>query len=179
MVKRFNIASTVSASKSTTARVGGYSYFGSFAVVEARRLHGGGDGRRYVVEVLLGPPAKIARLADRLGRARRAQWDFDAIGQWAEDSQSATHIAWLRDIWSRVEPHLKGSVYVNHVAADDLPEKVRASFGDNYQRLRELKAKFDPANLFRGNANIPVAAENLIQTVAFQSGKLLTEWSVF
>jgi FAD/FMN-containing dehydrogenase len=34
-------------------------------------------------------------------------------------------------------------------------EKVRTSFGDNYQRLRELKAKFDPANLFRGNANIP------------------------
>jgi FAD/FMN-containing dehydrogenase len=89
--------------------------------------------------------------------ARRAQWDFDAIGQWAEGSQSATHIAWLRDIWSRVEPHLKGSVYVNHVAADDLPEKVRASFGDNYRRLRELKAKFDPTNLFRVNANIPPA----------------------
>ena len=89
--------------------------------------------------------------------ARRPQWDFDAIGQWAESSQSATHIAWLREIWSRVEPHLKGSVYVNHVAADDLPEKVRASFGDNYQRLRELKAKFDPTNLFRVNANIPPA----------------------
>jgi FAD/FMN-containing dehydrogenase len=89
--------------------------------------------------------------------ARRVQWDFDAIGQWADGSQSATHIAWLRDIWSRVEPHLKGSVYLNHVAADDLPEKVRASFGDNYQRLRELKAKFDPTNLFRLNANVPPA----------------------
>jgi FAD/FMN-containing dehydrogenase len=53
------------------------------------------------------------------------------------------------------EGQLKGSVYVNHVAADDLPEKVRASFGDNYRRLRELKAKFDPTNLFRVNANIP------------------------
>jgi FAD/FMN-containing dehydrogenase len=89
--------------------------------------------------------------------ARRAQWDFDAIGQWVDGSQSATHIAWLRDIWSRVEPHLKGSVYLNHVAADDLPEKVRASFGDNYQRLRDLKTKFDPGNLFRVNANIPPA----------------------
>ena len=87
--------------------------------------------------------------------ARRAQWDFDAIGQWADGSQSATHIAWVRDTWSRVESHLKGSVYINHVAADDLPEKVRASFGDNYQRLRQLKGKFDPTNLFRVNANIP------------------------
>jgi FAD/FMN-containing dehydrogenase len=87
--------------------------------------------------------------------ARRAQWDFDAIGQWADGSQSATHIAWVRDTWSRVESHLKGSVYINHVAADDLPEKVRASFGDNYQRLRQLKGTFDPTNLFRVNANIP------------------------
>lgn len=87
--------------------------------------------------------------------ARRVQWDFDAIGQWAEGTQSPTHIAWVRDTWKRVEPHLKGSVYINHVAADDLPEKVRASFGDNYQRLRQLKTRFDPTNLFRMNANIP------------------------
>jgi FAD/FMN-containing dehydrogenase len=89
--------------------------------------------------------------------ARRAQWDFDAIGQWADGAQSATHIGWLRSIWSRVEPHLQGSVYINHVAADDLPEKVRASFGENYQRLRGLKAKFDPTNFFRMNANVPPA----------------------
>ena len=87
--------------------------------------------------------------------ARRPQWDFDAIGQWIDGAQSATHIGWLRNIWSRVEPHLQGSVYINHVAADDIPEKVRASFGENYQRLRELKAKFDPKNFFRMNANIP------------------------
>jgi FAD/FMN-containing dehydrogenase len=86
--------------------------------------------------------------------ARRPQWDFDAIGQWVDGAQSATHIGWLRNIWSRVEPHLQGSVYINHVAADDLPEKVRASFGENYRRLRELKAKFDPTNFFRMNANI-------------------------
>ena len=87
--------------------------------------------------------------------ARQMQWDFDLIGQWTDGMQSATHISWVRDVWSRVEPHLKGSVYLNHVAADDLPSKVRASFGANYQRLRELKTKFDPANFFRINANIP------------------------
>ncbi len=88
---------------------------------------------------------------------RRPQWDFDAIGQWREGSESATHIAWLRDVWSRVEPHLQGSAYVNHIAADDQPEKVRASYGENYQRLRQLKALYDPTNLFRLNANIPPA----------------------
>jgi FAD/FMN-containing dehydrogenase len=63
----------------------------------------------------------------------------------------------VRGIWNRVEPHLQGSAYVNHLAADDRPEKVRASFGENYARLRQLKAVYDKANLFRMNANIAPA----------------------
>jgi FAD/FMN-containing dehydrogenase len=86
---------------------------------------------------------------------RRAQWDFDAIGQWANAGESAVHTAWVRALWSKLEPHLQGSAYVNHLAADDRPEKVRASFGTNYGRLRALKAVYDPTNLFRVNANIP------------------------
>jgi len=85
---------------------------------------------------------------------RRAQWDFDAIGQWADAGESTKHIAWVRALWSKLEPHLQGSAYVNHLAADDRPEKVRASFGENYGRLRALKAVYDPKNLFRVNANI-------------------------
>jgi hypothetical protein len=89
--------------------------------------------------------------------ARRAQWDFDAIGQWTEASESAAHIAWVRDLWGQLEPHLQGSAYINHIAADDRPEKVRASFGENHGRLREIKAVYDKANLFRVNSNIPPA----------------------
>lgn len=89
--------------------------------------------------------------------ARAAQWDFDAIGQWTDGAESATHIAWVREIWTRLEPHLQGSVYVNHIAADDRPEKVRASFGANHQRLREIKSVYDKANLFRMNSNIQPA----------------------
>lgn len=92
--------------------------------------------------------------SDTAFSARNAQWDFDAIGQWADGAESATHIAWLKDVWAQAEPHLKGTVYINHVAADDKPEKVRASYGENHARLRALKAKFDPENLFRVNANI-------------------------
>ncbi len=85
---------------------------------------------------------------------RRAQWDFDAIGQWADVGESEIHTAWVRALWSKLEPHLQGSAYVNHLAADDRPEKLRASFGTNYGRLRALKAVYDPTNLFRVNANI-------------------------
>lgn len=86
--------------------------------------------------------------------ARRTQWDFDAIGQWAESSESQQHIAWVRALWDRCLPHLEGSAYVNHLALDDSPEKIRASYGTNYGRLSELKARYDPTNLFRLNANI-------------------------
>ena len=50
-----------------------------------------------------------------------------------------------------------GKAYVNHLAADDRPEVVRASFGENYARLRQLKTVYDPTNLFRVNANISPA----------------------
>jgi FAD/FMN-containing dehydrogenase len=86
--------------------------------------------------------------------ARRTQWDFDAIGQWADPSESQQHIAWVRSLWDNLQPHLEGSAYVNHIALDDAPEKVRASYGKNHRRLSLLKARYDPTNVFRVNANI-------------------------
>jgi FAD/FMN-containing dehydrogenase len=89
--------------------------------------------------------------------ARRPLWDFDIIGQWADAAESNGHIAWVRALWDRLEPELLGTVYINHMAADDKPEKMRASYGENYARLRELKGVYDPTNLFRVNANISPA----------------------
>jgi len=89
--------------------------------------------------------------------ARRTQWDFDAIGQWADAGTSAQQVAWVRTLWTRCEPHLLGKAYVNHLSADDRPETVRASYGENYSRLRQVKTVYDPTNLFRLNPNLPPA----------------------
>jgi hypothetical protein len=89
--------------------------------------------------------------------ARRRTWDFDLIGQWTEAAESNGHIDWVRTVWSRVEPELLGTVYINHMMGDDRPERVRASYGENYGRLRELKSVYDPMNLFQVNANIAPA----------------------
>ena len=51
-------------------------------------------------------------------------------------------------------PALGNTGYINHLAADDPPEKVRASYGTNLERLRQLKTKYDPTNFFRLNPNI-------------------------
>jgi hypothetical protein len=54
-------------------------------------------------------------------------------------------------------PHLEQAVYVNDLGADE-PERVRAAYGASYDRLGAVKAKYDPANFFRGNQNVVVAA---------------------
>jgi Berberine and berberine like len=89
--------------------------------------------------------------------ARRAQWDFDAIGQWADPAESARHIDWVRQAWDKLEPVFGQTGYINHLSADDPPEKVRASYGTNLERLRQVKAKYDTTNFFRLNPNIAPA----------------------
>ena len=87
--------------------------------------------------------------------ARRPLWDFDAIGQWTELTESDDHTAWVRTAWDVFAPHLgDGSGYINHLSGDERPEQVRASYGSNLARLRQLKATYDPANTFRMNPNI-------------------------
>jgi FAD/FMN-containing dehydrogenase len=84
---------------------------------------------------------------------REAQWDVDAVAQWLDPSESERHIAWARQVWAGMEPFTTGA-YLNHLASDDRPERIRASYGRNYERLVALKNKYDPTNLFRLNANV-------------------------
>src|SRR6476660_1670745 len=103
-----------------------------------------------------GAPARVPADATSFA-ARRTQWDVDVIGQWDDSAESERHTAWVRSTWDACEPFLDASGYLNHVAVEDRPEKIRASYGDNLGRLRQLKRQFDPANLFRQNANIAPA----------------------
>ena len=54
-------------------------------------------------------------------------------------------------------PHLERAVYVNDLGGDE-PDRVRAAYGANYERLVAVKAKYDPGNFFRGNQNVVAAA---------------------
>ena len=84
--------------------------------------------------------------------AREPYWDFNIISQWRDPAESDRHVSWTREFWTAAEPLTTG-VYMNHVAHDE-PERIRPSYGRNYDRLVALKNKYDPANLFRLNPNI-------------------------
>jgi hypothetical protein len=61
---------------------------------------------------------------------------------------------WVRDFWTALEPHHTGTAYSNFLM-DEGEDRVRAAYGERkYERLRELKRRHDPENLFRHNQNI-------------------------
>src|SRR5258705_481632 len=76
------------------------------------------------------------------------------ISQWSDPREGDRHIAWCRETYDALRPYLGSFRYVNYLAEDEVGDPVAAAYGPNYQRLRALKAKYDPENFFHINANI-------------------------
>jgi hypothetical protein len=64
--------------------------------------------------------------------------------------------AWAKDYWLALHPYSAGGAYVNMIM-DEGEERVKAAYRDNYTRLAQIKAKFDPHNFFHVNQNIKPA----------------------
>ncbi len=60
---------------------------------------------------------------------------------------------WAKDTWAELHPHSLGAAYLNF-KMDEGQETVKAGYGDNYARLAQIKAKYDPNNFFHINQNI-------------------------
>ncbi len=70
------------------------------------------------------------------------------------DEVAVAEAAWAREFLAALQPHRAG-VYVNFLDADDDTSRVREAYGDDtYRRLAEVKAKYDPENVFHHNKNI-------------------------
>ena len=66
-------------------------------------------------------------------------------------------IRWSKDYWQALHPYSAGGGYVN-MMMDEGNDRVRASYGSNFTRLAQIKARYDPDNLFHINQNIKPAA---------------------
>ena len=84
---------------------------------------------------------------------RTAPYDFVVIGAWTEADEDARHIDWTRRFFAAMEPWAEGTAYVNALDQDDTA-RIPEAYGPNYDRLRSVKAKYDPENRFRRNQNI-------------------------
>ncbi|MCZ2839183.1 FAD-binding oxidoreductase [Modestobacter sp. VKM Ac-2985] len=74
-------------------------------------------------------------------------------GMWPDPADNERNTAWVRDYHAAIAPHSEEGGYVNFASADDQP-RAGANYGANHARLREVKRRYDPDNLFHLNQNI-------------------------
>ncbi|WP_064803176.1 MULTISPECIES: FAD-binding oxidoreductase [unclassified Rhizobium] len=88
---------------------------------------------------------------------RNAEFDCFPIAIWDDPAKDQENISWVREAWAAITPHSTGAVYVNNLGEEG-QERIKAAYGPNYQRLVELKNKYDPMNMFCLNQNIKPTA---------------------
>ena len=102
-----------------------------------------------------GATAEVAAEATAFGD-RSMGWMYSLDGVWSDAEEDAVNIDWSRQGWESAEPYgHHGRAYLNFPGhGEDGDALTRVSFGSNYQRLVEIKTKYDPDNRFRFNQNI-------------------------
>jgi FAD/FMN-containing dehydrogenase len=84
---------------------------------------------------------------------RDARWSMVIAGVDPDPANAALIAEWARDYAQALQPHTMGAAYVNFMMEEG-DARVAATYGDNYPRLRRVKARYDPENFFRVNQNI-------------------------
>jgi FAD/FMN-containing dehydrogenase len=83
---------------------------------------------------------------------RDATFMLHPIACWRDPADDDRHLAWVNAVTEAIQPFGTGGVYLNFMADED---RVPAGYGaGKYERLVELKRKYDPDNVFRFNQNI-------------------------
>jgi FAD/FMN-containing dehydrogenase len=102
-----------------------------------------------------GATARVPADATAFGD-RSFGWMYSLDGVWPDAADDAANIAWARNGWEGAARFgNEGRAYLNFPGhGEDNDALTRATFGANYQRLVEIKTKYDPRNIFRFNQNI-------------------------
>lgn len=89
---------------------------------------------------------------------RNATWSMVIAGIDPDPQKAGPVTRWTKAYWEAVHPFDRGGAYLNFMMDDEGEGRLKAAYGDNYERLATLKKKYDPNNLFRVNQNIRPAA---------------------
>lgn len=85
---------------------------------------------------------------------REAGWVINIAASWEEAGDDNDNIEWARTAWRDIRQFSTGGTYINFLTEDEGDERIQAAYGKNYDRLVEVKTKWDPENMFRLNKNI-------------------------
>jgi len=85
---------------------------------------------------------------------RSAGYNLLLASEWTNARDTERNIAWARDGFAAMQRFVVSRRYVNYLDDDEAGEPAAEAYGPNYARLRQLKSKFDPTNVFHINQNI-------------------------
>jgi FAD/FMN-containing dehydrogenase len=93
-------------------------------------------------------------VADTAVPHREKGWNLAMASVWMDPVDTEANISWTRDSFAALQEHFSGGRWLNYLADDEGHDAVRAAYGPNYDRLVEVKRRYDPENVFRLNHNI-------------------------
>jgi FAD/FMN-containing dehydrogenase len=111
------------------------------------------------VPMLGGAMSEVAATVTAFGD-RSAPFMLSVDRNWVDPADTADNVAWVREVISEVQGFsAAGGTYLNFSGQEETAaaELVQAAYGDNLQRLAEVKNRYDPDNLFRLNNNVTPA----------------------
>ena len=106
----------------------------------------------FVFQQVGGAIGRVPRAATAYAN-RGAAYDTFPVSIWTDPAADETNMAWAREMYGALRPFAMEGVYVNNLG-DEGDDRVKAAYGENYDRLVTLKRKYDPNNLFRLNQNV-------------------------
>jgi hypothetical protein len=112
-----------------------------------------------VIEVLsMGGAIDRVPVADTAFPHRGSRWLINVPGQWSppDPAVAEREIAWVRETFAALSPHLAGGAYSNFMD-DDEDDSAGRAYGETLARLGAVKASYDPDNVFSLNQNIAPA----------------------
>ncbi|MND58038.1 6-hydroxy-D-nicotine oxidase [compost metagenome] len=85
--------------------------------------------------------------------SRDANYVMNVHGRWESAGEDERCIAWAREFFTKSQPFASSGAYINFLTQDET-DRIAFAYGATYDRLVEIKKKYDPTNLFRMNQNI-------------------------
>ena len=88
--------------------------------------------------------------------SRDANYVMNVHGRWETAAEDESVISWAREFFAKSRPFSSGGAYINFMTEEET-DRVASAYGPAYDRLVQLKKKYDPTNFFRMNQNIKPA----------------------